>query len=91
MTIEEAVAKGFLNLGEEEVKQVLDSIFDMEDAEQRLGAAVQLLQTFVADDKIDAVLDLNALILDAYDELDYYEEEGEEEGEEEAEDGDQKS
>ena len=87
MTVEEAIQKGYLALTEEEAKQMLDTIFDIEDAEQRLGVAVQLLQSFVPDDKIDAVLDLNAIILDAYDELDYYEdEEGEvEEGEEEEE------
>ena len=84
MTVEEAIQKGYLALTEEEAKEILDSIFDLEDAEQRLGAAVQLLQSFVPDDKIDAVLDLNAIILDAYDELDYYEEEeGDEEGEDE--------
>ncbi|MBL0174256.1 MAG: hypothetical protein IPP94_03145 [Ignavibacteria bacterium] len=78
MTIEESVEKGFLNLEENQAKEILDTLFDIEDTENRLGAGMALFQTFVQEDKIDAVLDLAAIILDAYDELGYFEEEDEE-------------
>ena len=78
MTIEESVEKGFLNLEENQAKEILDTLFDSEDTENRLGAGMALFQTFVQEDKIDAVLDLAAIILDAYDELGYFEEEDEE-------------
>ena len=79
MTIEESVEKGFLNLEENQAKEILDTLFDIEDTENRLGAGMALFQTFVQEDKIDAVLDLAAIILDAYDELGYFEDEEDEE------------
>ena len=75
MTTDEAVEKGFLNLDENQAKEVLDGLFDIDDVENRLGAGMALFQSFVHEDKIDAVLDLAAIILDAYDELGYFEDE----------------
>jgi hypothetical protein len=76
MTIQEAVKKGFLNLTEEEAAMTLDALFDNDDPQSRLDNGVELLTTFMAEEKIPFVLDLVAIILDANDEL-----EGDQEGE----------
>jgi hypothetical protein len=81
MTIQDATAKGFLNLSEEEANTVLETLFDNDDTQQRLEDGLTLLLTVVPEDKAGFVLDLAGIILDAYDELDEGEE-GEEEEEE---------
>ncbi|HOJ05330.1 MAG TPA: hypothetical protein PK916_15125 [Bacteroidota bacterium] len=78
MNFDDAMKTGFLSLNEEEATKVLEEIFDNDDAEARLDAGVALLGTFVPEDKLEQVLDLAAIILDANEELDASEgEEGE--------------
>lgn len=69
MNIEEAIDKGFLNIEEEQASSVIDDLFDTEDAQTRLEQGIELMRTFVPDEKIPYVLDLSALILDANEEL----------------------
>jgi len=69
MTIQEATAKGFLNLTEDEAAEVLDTLFDNDDAEERLSGSQELFGTFLQEEKIGRVLDLSSIFLDAYDEL----------------------
>jgi hypothetical protein len=76
MTIQEAIQAGFLNLSEEQTGAVLDALFDNDDAQVRLDNGVELLNTFIPEEKIPFVLDLAALIIDAHEEL-----EAEQEGE----------
>ncbi|GEM_PF-1377157 len=78
MTLEEALKKGYLNLSDDEAREVLDAIFDQDEPETRLGQALSLMQTFIADDKIDAVLHLSALILDAETDMEEYDDENDE-------------
>ncbi len=70
MNFDDAMKTGFLSLNEEEATKVLEEIFDNDDAEARLDAGVALLGTFVPEDKLEQVLDLAAIILDANEELD---------------------
>jgi hypothetical protein len=70
MTIQDATAKGFLNLSEEEANTVLEQLFDIDDTQQRLEEGINLFLTFVPEDKAGFALDLSGIILDAYDELD---------------------
>jgi len=69
MTIQDAIQAGFLNLTEEQANATLDSLFDNDDTQARLDNGVELLRTFIPDDKIPYVLDLAAMILDANEEL----------------------
>ncbi len=79
MHFDDAIKTGFLNISEEEATKVLENIFDNDDAEARLDAGVALLGTFVPQDKLEQVIDLVAIILDANEELDSLEgDEGEE-------------
>ncbi len=69
MTFEEAMQKGFLNLGEDEAAKVLEDLFDTDEAGARLDAGLALLGTFVPQDRVVAVLDLATIILDANEEI----------------------
>jgi hypothetical protein len=69
MNIQDAIQTGFLNLNEEQTGAALDLLFDNDDAGTRLNEGVELLRTFVPEDKIPFVLDLVAIILDANEEL----------------------
>jgi hypothetical protein len=69
MTLDEAVTAGFLNLSEEDSNHMLDSLFDTDDAQQRLNDGVRLLLTFLPEEKLPYVLDLAAIVLDADEEL----------------------
>jgi hypothetical protein len=83
MHFDDAMKTGFLKISEEEATKVLEAIFDNDDAEARLDAGVALLGTFVPQDKLEQVIDLVAIILDANEELDSLEGgEGEEEDDE---------
>lgn len=70
MTIPEAIQNGFLNLNETQTDTVLDALFDIDDPQTRLDHGVDLLRTFIPEDKILHVLDLVNLVLDANDEMD---------------------
>ena len=52
MNIEEAIDKGFLNIEEEQASSVIDDLFDTEDAQTRLEQGIELMRTFVPDEKI---------------------------------------
>jgi len=73
MTFDDAMRTGFLNLSDEEATKVLEDIFDNDDAGARLDAGVALFGTFIPQDKLEQVLDLAAIVLDANEELDAYE------------------
>ena len=83
MHFDDAMKTGFLNLSEEEATKVLEGIFDNDDAEARLDAGVALLGTFVPSEKLEQVIDLVAIILDANEEPDSFEGESGIEDEEE--------
>jgi hypothetical protein len=74
MTTDEAVKKGFLALTDDEASQLLETLFDTEDAQQRLDDGFRLLLTFIPEDKIPSVMDLATIVLDAEEELASYEE-----------------
>ena len=82
MTFEEAMKKGFLNLGTEDADRLLGDLFDEDDAAARLDAGLALLSTFVPQDKATMVLDLAQVIIDANEEIEFagghYEEDDEE-------------
>ncbi len=83
MHFDDALKTGFLKISEEEATKVLEAIFDNDDPEARLDAGVALLGTFVPQDKLEQVIDLAAIILDANEELDSFEGEDEDADEEE--------
>lgn len=69
MNIEKALAKGYLELSDEEADKVLNELFEMEDPNNRFDAGLGLLLTFIPEDKAGAVLDLASIVSDTYEEL----------------------
>jgi hypothetical protein len=87
MEHKQAVEKGFMNLSEKEMDEVLGNLFNDEDPQSALDRSLELLLTFVPEEKVDAVLDLAYIIHESYYELGKFDEEvDEEEGEFEADD-----
>jgi HEAT repeat protein len=72
MTFDEAMQKGFLNISDEEATNILEELFDTEDAGARLDAGLALMGTFVPKECVVAVIDLANIILDANEELELY-------------------
>jgi hypothetical protein len=91
MEYQKAVEKGFMNLEEKEMDEVLGNLFNEEDPQTVLDRSLELFLTFIPEEKADAVLDLAYIIHESYYELGKFDEEvDEEEGEFDVYDGDTK-
>ncbi len=79
MDHKQAVAKGFMNLSEKELDEILGELFNEEDPQSALDRSLELLLTFIPEEKVDAVLDLAYIIHESYYELGKFDEEDEDE------------
>ncbi len=79
MTIQDAITKGFLQLNEDEIEQVLNDLFDSEDPEIRFEQGLELMKTAIPEQFVGPFIDLANIIIEANDELDEGEEDEEDE------------
>ena len=82
MDYNQATEKGFMNLSEKELDEVLGDLFNEEDPQIALDNGLSLLLTFIPEEKVDAVLDLAYVIHEAYYDLGKFDEEMDEQEEE---------